>query len=84
MANAGSDRAALPEAWILPIRFVIYLVLAICSGYIYFNIGNLEVTHYLIILSIVAVSAMALLDCRMSEKYWKSQQRQQQQKTDDE
>jgi hypothetical protein len=63
--------SALPEAWIVPIRLGIYSVLAACSAFIYFNVGDLVITHYLIIVSIVAVSAMVLLDCRVSDNYWK-------------
>jgi hypothetical protein len=63
--------SALPKAYIVPIRLAIYSVLAICSGYIYFNVGDLGITHYLIIISVVAVAAMALLDCRVSDDYWK-------------
>ena len=68
----GNDQksSALPEAWIVPIRLLVYVVLAGCSAYVYFNVGDLELTHYLIVISIVAVSAMALLDCRMSVDYW--------------
>jgi hypothetical protein len=62
--------SALPQAWIVPIRLGIYMVLAGCSAFIYFNVGDLVITHYLIIVSIVAVSAMVLLDCRVSDTYW--------------
>jgi hypothetical protein len=69
--SAGSEKgSALPKMWIVPIRLAIYSVLAACSGYIYFNLGELEFTHYLIIISIVAVAAMALLDCKVSSAYW--------------
>lgn len=71
MSDNDQKSSALPEAWVVPIRLGIYSVLAACSAYIYFNVGDLEVTHYLVIISIVAVSAMALLDCRMSDDYWK-------------
>jgi hypothetical protein len=70
MSGANGEHSALPKAWLLPIRLGIYSVLAACSGYIYFNVGDLEFTHYLIIIAIVAVSAMALLDCRVSDDYW--------------
>jgi len=63
--------SALPKAWIVPIRLGIYSVLAACSAYIYFNVGDLGVTHYLVIISIVAVAAMALLDCKVSDAHWK-------------
>lgn len=62
--------SALPESWIVPIRLLVYVVLAGCSAYVYLNVDDLGLTHYLIILSIVAVSAMVLLDCRMSADYW--------------
>lgn len=68
--------SALPEAWIVPIRLGIYSVLAACSAYIYFNVGDLVITHYLIIITIVAVSAMALLDCRVSDNYWRDKANQ--------
>lgn len=78
MRPSNSRSSALPRQWIIPIRLLIYLVLAICSGYIYFNIGDLELTHYLVIITIVAVSAMALLDCRVSDEYWRRQEARQQ------
>jgi hypothetical protein len=65
--------SALPKAWIVPIRLGIYTVLAACSAFIYFNVGDLVITHYLIIVSIVAVSAMVLLDCRVSDTYWQKE-----------
>jgi hypothetical protein len=68
--------SALPKAWIVPIRLGIYSMLAACSAYIYFNLGELEFTHYLVIVSIVAVLAMALLDCRVSDDYWRKQEAQ--------
>lgn len=71
MSSDEQKSSALPKAYIVPIRLAIYSVLAACSGYIYFNVGDLVLTHYLIIISIVAVSAMALLDCRVSDDYWK-------------
>jgi len=63
--------SALPKSWIVPIRLGIYSVLAACSAYIYFNVGDLGVTHYLVIISIVAVAAMALFDCKVSDAHWK-------------
>jgi hypothetical protein len=63
--------SALPRAWIVPIRLGIYSVLAASSAYIYFNVGDLGITHYLVIVSIVAVAAMALLDCKVSDAHWK-------------
>ncbi len=71
MAVAENKGSALPKAWIVPIRLAIYSVLAGCSAFIYFNVGELELTHYLVIVTIVAVAAMALLDCRVSDDYWK-------------
>ncbi len=67
--------SALPKAWIVPIRLGIYSVLAACSAYIYFNVGDLGITHYLVIISIVAVVAMALLDCKASDAYWKKMEK---------
>jgi len=69
--NKGS---ALPKAWIVPIRLGIYSLLAACSAYIYFNLDDLVFTHYLVIITIVAVAAMALLDCRVSDEYWRKQE----------
>lgn len=57
-------------------RLGIYSMLAACSAYIYFNLGELEITHYLVIVSIVAVLAMALLDCRVSDDYWRKHEAQ--------
>jgi len=74
MASKEQKGSALPKAYIVPIRLGIYSVLAACSGYIYFNVGDLVFTHYLIIITIVAVSAMALLDCRVSDYYWKREE----------
>lgn len=74
MPSNEQKSSALPKAYIVPIRLGIYSVLAACSGFIYFNVGDLVLTHYLIIVSIVAVSAMALLDCRVSDDYWKREE----------
>lgn len=71
------DRPALPRKWIVPIRLAVYVVLAGCSAYIYYNARDLEFTHLFIFLPIAAVAAMALLDCRISEDYWNKQDRQQ-------
>ena len=70
MSGIEGKNSALPKKWIVPIRLGIYSVLAGCSAFIYFNVGELEFTHYLVIITIVAVSAMALLDCRVSSDYW--------------
>jgi hypothetical protein len=74
MSSVEGKGSALPKAWIVPMRLGIYSVLAACSAYIYFNVGELEFTHYIVIVSIVAVAAMALLDCRVSDDYWKRQE----------
>lgn len=74
MASDERKGSALPKSYIVPIRLAVYSVLAACSGFIYFNVGDLVLTHYLIIVSIVAVSAMALLDCRVSDDYWKREE----------
>ena len=68
------DKPALPRKWIVPIRLAVYVVLAGCSAYIYFNARDLELTHLFIFLPVAAVAAMALLDCRFSETYWKKQE----------
>ena len=73
MMTTGEKSSALPKAWIVPIRLGIYTVLAACSAYIYFNVGDLVITHYLIIILIVAVAAMVLLDCRVSDAYWQKE-----------
>ena len=64
------------KAWIVPMRLGIYSMLAACSAYIYFNLGELEFSHFLVIVSVVAVLAMALLDCRVSDDYWRKQEAQ--------
>lgn len=74
VSNPDKESSALPKAWIVPIRLGIYSLLAACSAYIYFNLGDLVFTHYLVIISIVAVAAMALLDCRVSDAYWRKQE----------
>ena len=75
-------KPALPRQWIAPIRLLIYVVLAACSAYIYFNAQDLEITHLLIFLPVAAVGAMVLLDCRMSENYWQEQDRAQRKSSD--
>lgn len=79
MPTSVNKGSALPKKWIIPLRLVIYSVLAACSGYIYFNLGELELTHYLVIISVVVVAGMALMDCRLSEDYWKRQEQQERQ-----
>lgn len=76
MSTDKGRTSALPKAWIVPIRLGIYSLLAACSAYIYFNLGELEFTHYLVIVSVVAVLAMALLDCRVSDDYWRKRESQ--------
>ena len=71
VSQGDQKGSALPKALIVPIRLTIYSVLAACSAYVYFNVGDLGVTHYLVIISIVAVAAMALMDCKLSETHWK-------------
>jgi len=73
MPDNDHKTSALPEPWIVPIKLFIYVVLAACSIYVYLNAGELRLTHYLIIVSIVSVAAMVLLDCRMSTDYWQKQ-----------
>jgi len=70
-SSDNKDKPALPKKWIVPIRLAVYIVLAGCSAYIYFNARDLELTHLFIFLPVAAVAAMALLDCRFSEDYWK-------------
>ncbi len=79
MSVVKTRSSALPKAWIVPIRLGIYSVLAACSAFIFFNVGELEFTHYLVIVTIVAVAAMALLDCRVSDDYWKKLEKESQQ-----
>jgi hypothetical protein len=73
MTTEKNESSALPKAWIVPIRLGVYSVLAGCSAYVYFNMRDLGLTHYLIIMAVVAVAAMALMDCRMSEAFWRKQ-----------
>ncbi|HEY5601968.1 MAG TPA: hypothetical protein VIM41_02565 [Gammaproteobacteria bacterium] len=74
MTNNPKDKPALPKNWIVPIRLAVYVVLAGCSAYIYFNVRDLGLTHLFIFLPVAAVAAMTLLDCRFSEDYWKKQE----------
>lgn len=72
--NGGTTRRpALPEKWLVPLRLGIYAVLAACSAFVYFNARDLEGTHLMILVPIVIVCAMALMDCKLSERYWKEQ-----------
>lgn len=74
MSNQNAqDKPALPRKWLVPIRLAIYVVLAGCSAYIYYNARDLEWTHLLIFLPVAAVAGMVLLDCKFSENYWKEQ-----------
>ena len=52
-------------------RLGIYAVLAGCSAFVYFNARDLEATHLMVLVPIVLVCAMALMDCKLSERYWK-------------
>ena len=52
--NTKSEKApAIPQQWIVPLRLLIYVVIAGCSAYVYFNYRDLETTHMLILLPIV-------------------------------
>ena len=73
MLGTNSDKPALPRQWIVPIRLTIYVVLAGCAAYIFFNVRDLEITHLFIFLPIALIAGMAALDCKMSEKYWQEQ-----------
>ena len=73
MPDDSAKKPAIPQKWIVPIRLLIYVVLAGCSAYIYFNVRDLEWTHILIFVPVAGVCAMVLLDCKMSEQYWKKQ-----------
>lgn len=73
MSAQKNESSALPKAWIVPIKLGVYSVLAACSAYVYFNVRELGWTQYLILMAVVAVAAMALLDCRMSDEYWRKQ-----------
>lgn len=75
--KSAGQKPALPRKWIVPIRLLVYVVLAGCSAYIYFNSQDLKLTHLFIFLPVAAVAAMALLDCRMSENYWAQQDKEQ-------
>jgi len=71
LPHKQKDKPALPQSWITPLRLLVYIVLAGCSAYIYFNVKDLELSHLFIFLPVAAVAAMALLDCKMSDAYWK-------------
>jgi len=76
-SNLDSDpsgkKPALPRQWIVPLRLVVYVVLAGCAAYLYFNYQDMEWTEFLILMPIVLVAAMLELDCKMSNKYWQEQ-----------
>ena len=63
-------KPALPKKWITPIKLAVMAALAGCSAFVYFNVHDLQTTHLLIMAPIVLVSAMAWMDCKMSERYW--------------
>ena len=69
----NNEKPALPRKWLVPIRLAVYVVLAGCSAYIYYNARDLEWTHLIIFLPVAAVAGMVLLDCKFSENYWKEQ-----------
>lgn len=71
--DESKEKPAIPEKWITPIRLVMYLLLAGCSAYIFYNSHELELTHYIVFMAIAAVCSMALLDCKMSSEYWRKQ-----------
>ena len=77
-----NEKPALPRKWLVPIRLSVYIVLAACSAYIYFNARDLEWTHLIIFLPIAAVAGMVLLDCKFSENYWKAQDAEENSNTD--
>ena len=64
---------AIKRSWIMPIRLALSLVVLGCMAYIFFNIGDLEVTHVIIFIPVAAVVSMVFLDCKMSERYWNEQ-----------
>ena len=72
--TAKAKRPALPKQWIAPIKLAVVAALAGCSAFVYFNVRDLETTHLFILLPIVVVSAMAWMDCKMSERYWQEQE----------
>jgi len=67
---------ALPEHWIVPIRLLIYSIIAASSAYVYFYYRDMESTHLFILLPVVLVSGMVLMDCKVSEKYWQSHKKE--------
>jgi len=80
--NLDSDKKpALPQKWIVPIKLAVVAALAGCSAFVYFNVHDLQTTHMLVLLPIVLVSAMAWMDCKMSERYWNEQDKAHQNRT---
>jgi hypothetical protein len=67
------QKPALPRQWIVPIRLAVYVALAACAAYLYFNYQDMEWTELLILLPIIMVAAMVELDCKMSNRYWEEQ-----------
>ena len=68
--HQNTKRPALPKKWIVPIKLAVMAALAGCSAFVYFNVNDLQTTHMIILMPIVLVSAMAWMDCKMSERYW--------------
>lgn len=75
--SPGNKRPALAKKWIVPIKLAVMAALAGCSAFVYFNVHDLETTHIIIMLPIVLVSAMAWMDCKMSERYWDARDKKQ-------
>ena len=72
-SQTARNKPALPRQWIVPIRLAVYVVLAACAVYLYFNYEDMEWSELLILLPIIMVAAMVELDCKMSNKYWLEQ-----------
>lgn len=69
----AQDKPALPRQWIVPLRLLVYAVLAGCAAYVYFNYQDMKWSEILILMPIVMVAAMLALDCKMSDAYWQAQ-----------
>jgi hypothetical protein len=66
----SKQKPALPRKWITSIKLAVMASLAGCSAFVYFNGSDLQTSHLVILVPIVLVSAMAWMDCKMSERYW--------------